>query len=72
MLHLLRQVLRAVFCDGSDHLESFEDQEMRILDRQMRELMMRQESHRNGHTYAVHRTNADRPLTRNAEAITEE
>ena len=42
---------------------------MRLLDRQMREIMMKQEARRNGHTYAVHRMNADTPLTRNAEAI---
>ena len=45
---------------------------MRILDRQMREIMMKQEAHRNGHTHAVHRMNAETPLTRNAEAIEDE
>ena len=60
------------FFDGSDHLELLKDQQMRILDRQMRELMMKQEAHRNRHTYAVHRMNADTPLTRNAEAIEDE
>ena len=43
------------FFDGSDLLELLKDQQMRILDRQMREIMMKQEAHRNGHTYAVHR-----------------
>ena len=38
----------------------------------MREAMMKQEARRNGHTYAVHKMNAETPLTRNAEAITEE
>ena len=47
------------FFDGSDHLELLKDQEMRILDRQMREAMMKQEAHRNGHTYAVHRRNTE-------------
>ena len=60
------------FFDGSDHLELLKDQQMRILDRQMREIMMKQEARRNGHTYAVHRMNADTPLTRNAEAIEDE
>ena len=60
------------FFDGSDHLELLKDQQMRILDRQMREIMMKQEAHRNGHTYAVHWMDAEAPLTRNAEAITEE
>ena len=60
------------FFDGSDHLELLKDQQMRILDRQMREIMMKQEAHRNGHTYAVHRMNAETPLTRNAEAIEDE
>ena len=32
---------------------------MRILDKQMREAMMKQESHRNGHTYALHRRNTE-------------
>ena len=45
---------------------------MRILDRQMREAMMKQEARRNGHTYAVHKMNAETPLTRNAEAIEDE
>ena len=47
------------FFDGSDHLESLKDQQMRILDRQMREIMMRQEAHGNGHTYALHRRNME-------------
>ena len=47
------------FFDGSDHLELLKDQEMRILDRQMGEAMMKQESHRNGHTYALHRRNTE-------------
>ena len=34
--------------------------------------MMKQEARRNGHTSAVHRMNADTPLTRNAEAIANE
>ena len=37
--------------------------QMRILDRQMRELMMRQEAHRNGHTYALHRRNTEPATT---------
>ena len=41
------------FFDGSDHLELLKDQQMRILDRQMREIMLKQEARRNGHTYAV-------------------
>ena len=60
------------FFDGSDHLELLKDQEMRILDRQMREAMMKQEARRNGHTYAVHKMNAETPVQANAEAITEE
>ncbi|MCR9134294.1 MAG: hypothetical protein NXI08_17130 [bacterium] len=60
------------FFDGSDHIDLLKDQEMRILDRQMREAMMKQEARRNGRTYAVHRMNADAPLTRNAEAIEDE
>ena len=60
------------FFDGSDHVELLKDQQMRILDRQMREIMMKKEAHRNGHTYAVHRMNAETPLSRNTEAITEE
>ena len=47
------------FFDGSDHLELLKDQQMRILDRQMREIMMRQEAHGNGHTYALHRRNTE-------------
>ena len=47
------------FFDGSDHLELLKDQQMRILDRQMREIMMRQEAHGNGHTYALHRRNME-------------
>ena len=45
---------------------------MRIFDRQMREIMLKQEARSNGHTYAVHRMNADTPLTRNTEAIADE
>ena len=51
------------FFDASDHLELLKDQQMRILGRQMREIMMRQEAHRNGHTYAVHRRNAEPATT---------
>ena len=51
------------FFDGSDHLELLKDQEMRILDRQMREAMMKQEARRNGHTYAVHRRNTEPATT---------
>ena len=57
------------FFDGSDHLELLKDQEMRILDRQMREAMMKQEARRNGHTYAVHKMNAETPVQANADAI---
>ena len=60
------------FFDGSDHLELLKDQEMRILDRQMREAMMKQEAHRNGHTYAVHKMNAETPVQANADAINDE
>ena len=49
------------FFDGRGHLELWKDQQMRISDRQMRELMMKQEARRNGHTCAVHRMNADTP-----------
>ena len=60
------------FFDGSDHLELLKDQEMRILDRQMREAMMKQEARRNGHTYAVHKMNAETPVQANADAINDE
>ena len=60
------------FFDGSDHLELLKDQEMRILDRQMREAMMKQEARRNGHTYAVHKMNAETPVQANAAAINDE
>ena len=58
--------------DGSDHLELLKDQQMRILDRQMREIMMRREAHRNGHTYAVHKMDADTPQHTNDQAIADE
>ena len=45
---------------------------MRILDRQMREIMMKQEAHRNGHTYAVHKMNAETPVQANADARNDE
>ena len=45
---------------------------MRILDRQMREAMMKQEARRNGHTYAVHKMNAETPVQANADAINDE
>ena len=51
------------FFDRSDHLELLKDQQMRILDRQMREIMMKQEAHRNGRTYAVHRRNTEQATT---------
>ena len=70
MLHFLKQV--KAFFDGSDHLELLKDQEMRILDRQMREAMMKQEAHRNGHTYAVHKMDADTPQHANDQAIADE
>ena len=60
------------FFDGSDHLELLKDQQMRILDRQMREIMMRREAHRNGHTYAVHKMDADTPQHANDQAIADE
>ena len=60
------------FFDGSDHLELLKDQQMRILDRQMREIMMRQEAHRNGHTYAVHKMDTDTPQQANDQAIADE
>ena len=60
------------FFDGSDHLELLKDQEMRILDRQMREAMMKQEAHRNGHTYAVHKMDTDTPQHTNDQAIADE
>ena len=60
------------FFDGSDHLELLKDQQMRILDRQMREIMMRREAHRNGHTYAVHKMDTDTPQHANDQAIADE
>ena len=45
---------------------------MRILDKQMREIMMKQEARRNGHTYAVHKMNAETPVQANADAINDE
>ena len=60
------------FFDGSDHLELLKDQQMRILDRQMREIMMRREAHRNGHTYAVHKMDTDTPQHTNDQAIADE
>ena len=45
---------------------------MRILDRQMREARMKQEARRNGHTYAVHKMNAETPVQANADAINDE
>ena len=45
---------------------------MRILDRQMREAMMKQEARRNGHTYAVHKMNAETPVQASADAINDE
>ena len=60
------------FFDGSDHLELLKDQQMRILDRQMREIIMKQEAHRNGHTYALHKMNTDTPLHGNDQAIADE
>ena len=60
------------FFDGSDHLELLKDQQMRILDRQMREIMMRREAHRNGHTYAVHKMDTETPVQANADAINDE
>ena len=51
------------FFDGSDHLELLKDQEMRILDKQMREAMIQQEAHRNGHTYAVHKMDTEQATT---------
>ena len=60
------------FFDGSNHLELLKDQEMRILDRQMREAMMKQEARRNGHTYAVHKMNTDTPLHGNDQAIADD
>ena len=57
--------------DGSDHLELLNNQQMRILNRQMRELMMRQESHRNGHTYALHRRNTEAEAPQLPEQQTE-
>ena len=60
------------FFDGSDHLELLKDQQMRILDRQMREIMLKQEARRNGHTYAVHKMNAETPVQANADAINDE
>ena len=52
--------------------DGLKDQEMRILDRQMREAMMKQEARRNGHTYAVHKMNAETPVQANADAINDE
>ena len=60
------------FFDGSDHLELLKDQQMRILDRLMREIMMKQEARRNGHTYAVHKMNAETPVQANDQAIADE
>ena len=60
------------FFDGSDHLELLKDQQMRILDRQMREPMMKEEAHRNGHTYALHKMNTDTLLHGNDQAIADE
>ena len=60
------------FFDGSDHLELLKDQHMRILGRQMREIMLKQEAHRNGHTYAVHKMNAGTPVQANADAVNDE
>ena len=45
---------------------------MRILDRQMREIMMKQEARRNGHTYAVHKMNVETPVQANDQAIADE
>ena len=45
---------------------------MRILDRQMREIMLRREAHRNGHTYAVHKMDTETPVQANADAINDE
>ena len=33
---------------------------------------MKQEAHRNGHTYAVHKMNAETPVQANADAINDE
>ena len=60
------------FFDGSDRLELLKDQQMRILDRQMREIMMRREAHRNGHTYAAHKMDTDTPQHTNDQAIADE
>ena len=45
---------------------------MRILDRQMREIIMKQEAHRHGHTYALHKMNTDASLHGNDQAIADE
>ena len=45
---------------------------MRILDRQMREIMLKQEAHRNGSTYAVHKMDTDTPQHANDQAIADE
>ena len=72
MLHFLKASPQGSFFDGSDHLELLKDQEMRILDRQMREAMMKQEARRKGHSYAVHKMNAETPVQANADAINDE
>ena len=59
MLHFLKASPQGSSFDGSNHLELLKDQQMRTLDRQMREIMLKQEARRNGHTYALQRRNTE-------------
>ena len=45
------------FFDGSDHVELFKEQQNRVLDRQMREMILRRQAQQNGGTFHVDRHN---------------
>ena len=45
------------FFDGSDHVELLKEQQNRVLDRQMREMILRRQAQQNGGTFHLNRHN---------------
>ena len=55
--HSLEIHRRVVSFDGSDHVELLKEQQNRVLDRQMREMILRRQAQQNGGTFHVDRHN---------------
>ena len=57
------------FFDGTDHLEILKEQQNRILEREMRQILMRQNARANGRTFNVDRIREQRNLTAPTQTI---